>query len=240
MLALDQFETFKKRSEERETNLKTEHAQKLLQFSKEVLEAKDNFQEKLKYMDSLRDQTDADKFAEIESLKEQHRIELAEVLKQQHAFGDLEDEKNKLQEKYKQDLDELNQMCERLKQENSNLTEDFEFKLNKAQAFYEKELAALKDDQNKSENEQLDALREEQERLRKDYAFQESQYKSRIDKLLSELSQAEHDASQYKNSVEELQKLLKDRESSSASVNDEVAFNEILFSFLFRNSGYSQ
>ena len=88
-------------------------------------------------------------------------------------------------------------------------------------------MAAFKEAQDKSENEQLDALREEQERLRKDYAFQETQYKNRIDKLLSELSQAEQDTSQYRIDIEELQKLLKDRESNSTSISDEVILQNI-------------
>ena len=168
-------------------------------------------------LDTLRGQNDA----EIERLKDDHRKELEEALKQ-HSLGNFEDEKSRLEEKYKQDLEQLNHKCECLKQENCTLTEDFEFKMNKAQAFYEKELTALKEAQNKSENEQLDVLREEQERLSKDYAFQESQYKNRIDKLLSELSQAEQDASQYKSDLEELQKVLNDRESDSTSISDEV------------------
>ena len=217
---------FKKKSEERETLLKTEHAQQLLHFSKEVLQAKEDFQEKIKLLDTLNYQNDVDRAAEIERLKEDHRKELEEALKQ-HSLGNFEDEKSRLEEKYKQDLEELNHKCECLRQENCTLTEDFEFKLNKAQAFYEKELAAFKEAQNKSESEQFDALRAEQERLRKDYAFQETQYKNRIDKLLSELSQAEQDATQYRNDIDELQKVLKDRESNSTSISDEVILRNI-------------
>ena len=219
MLALDQFENFKRRAEERETHLKTEHAQKLLQFSQEVLQAKNDFQERLKTLDN---QSDAERSAEIERLKEEHRKELAEALKQQNSLKDIEDEKSKLEEKYKLQLEELNQKCETLEQEKCTLTEDFEFKLNKAQAFYEKELAALKDSQSKSENEQLEALREEQERLHEDFAFQESQYNGRIDKLLNELSQAEQDASQYRNDFEQLQRVLKDKDSNSSALGEQV------------------
>ena len=222
MLALEQFETFKKQAEERETQLKTEHAQKILQFSQEVLQAKNDFQERLKTLDNIRDQSDVERCAEIERLKEEHRKELAEALKQQNSVNDLEAQKSDLEEKYKLHLDELSQKCENLEAEKSTLTEDFEFKLNKAQAFYEKELAALKDAQSKSENEQLEALREEHERLRKDFAFQESQYKGRIDKLLSELSKAEQDASQYKKDLEKLQGVLRDKESNSSSLGEQV------------------
>ena len=66
---------FKRKTEERETLLKTEHAQQLLHFSKEVLQAKEDFQEKIKLLDTLNYQNDADRAAEIERLKEDHRKE---------------------------------------------------------------------------------------------------------------------------------------------------------------------
>lgn len=223
MLALDQFETFKRKAEERETQLKTDHAQKLLQFSQEVLQAKEDFQNRLNLLDSVRNQGDADRIAEIERLKEEHRKELADVLKQQSSLHDLEEERNKLEEKYKAQLQELNQKCDNLEHERTTLTEDFEFKLNKAQAFYEKELDALKDAQNKSDNEQLVALQEEKDRMRKDFAFQESQYKGRIEKLLSELSETEHNASKYKSDLEQLHNLMKEKDGNSSAVCEEVS-----------------
>ncbi len=85
----------------------------------------------------------------------------------------------------------------------------------------------MRDAQNKSANEQIEALRQEQEKMRKDFSFQESQYKSRIDKLLGQLSEAEHDAARYRAELEKLQDSLKNKDSDSALLADQVSGPEL-------------
>ena len=222
MVALDQFETFKRKTEERETQLKTEHAKKLLQFSQEVLLAKNDFQEKVQLLDNVKAKREVDKMTEIEMLKEKHRQELSNAIKQQHSLTDLEQEKEVLTEKYKRELDELNQRCQMLEQDKIALTKDFEHKLNESQSFYENKITAIKDAQSKSENEQLRTLRKKKQDLSEEFANRESQHKTRIDKLLGELTDAESKCSQCESQLEQLNNVIKDKDSSISEMKEQV------------------
>ena len=225
--ALQQFESFKLQAEERETKLKSEHAQKMLELSHEVLKAKKTFEDKLKDFELWKDSVSSEKDKEIEKLKEKYEKEIDEVRNHQRSQNDewLNDVKN-IEEKYKSELGQLQEKYDNLEIEKNKAAEDYEGKLHKAQLFYEKELEALKTLSSSSNEEAQRLLREEQERLRKDYALQESELRKQISSLTNQVIEKEDELEKCKSDLQRLQASLSDKDSSSSELNKQVSIHE--------------
>ncbi len=224
--AVVQFQTYKKEAEDKETQMKTEHSQKILDLSQEVLHAKKEFEAKLFTLENMRDRIEREKEDALWKLKEEMQLELEKVRNEQSSkHSDLTSEKEKLEEKYREEITKLSQKCQELDTEKTQLSEDYELKLNKAQAFFEKELAAMKDSQNTGIEEQMRILKEEQEKMQKDFAFQDSQNKKRIEDLLSQLSESEEEVEKYRSQMEQIQNSLQHKDSNSALLNQQVSKN---------------
>ena len=225
--ALQQFESFKLQAEERETKLKSEHAQKMLELSHEVLKAKKTFEDKLKDFELWKDSVSSEKDKEIEKLKEKYEKEIDEVRNHQRSQNDewLNDVKN-IEEKYKSELGQLQEKYDNLEIEKNKAAEDYEGKLHKAQLFYEKELEALKTLSSSSNEEAQRLLREEQERLRKDYALQESELRKQISSLTNQFIEKEDELEKCKSDLQRLQASLSDKDSSSSELNKQVSIHE--------------
>lgn len=226
-VALQQFETFKQQAEERETKLKSEHAQKMLELSHEVLKAKKNFEEKLKDFDLWRDNVNSEKEREMKELKDKYEKEIDEVRNFQRSQNDewLNDVKT-IEEKYKAELEQLQQKYEALESEKNKIAEDYEGKLNKAQLFYEKELDALKSLSSASHEEAERLLREEQEKLKKDFALQESELRKQIKSLTDQVIEREDELERCKKDLERLEAGLSDKDSSTHELNKQVSKGE--------------
>ena len=222
-LALQQFETFKQQAEERETKLKSEHAQKMLELSHEVLIAKKNFEDKLKDFDLWKDGVNSQKEKEIKELKERYEKEIDEVRNFQRSQNDewLNDVKG-IEEKYKVELEQLQQKYDALELEKHKIAEDYEGKLNKAQLFYEKELEALKSTNNASQEEAVRLLHEQQEKLKKDFALQESELRKQIKSLTDQVVEKEDDLEKCKKDLERLTASLGDKDSLSSDLHKQV------------------
>ncbi|XP_064630713.1 protein FAM184A-like [Lineus longissimus] len=222
--ALTEFDFFRKQSEDRETELKSDHSQKVLSLSREVLALKRQFEDQLQKYDESCVQFELDKQNALEDLKQAHKIEIEELLKAQSSqASDVISQKQMLEKQYSQKFEKLKEDLERVQEEKKHLAEDYESKLSKAQAFYEKELAVLKERQNSTTDSQLRALQEENEKMRKDFSFQEMQFKKRIDDLLNQLSIAEEDVDKYKKDLKDLSDSLQSKDSNSAALARELA-----------------
>ena len=217
--ALEDFESYKKHAEEREMQLKTDNAQKMLSLSQELLTMKKDFETKLDKLDHIKAQFERDKHSEIANLQRQHEEEIKNIMQgketQEH---DLVKAKKDLEEKYNTEIMKLSQQCDALKNENKITCEEYEMKLQKLQAFHSKEIAAMKDSQNNFQSETLQKLQDQLEKLQKDKAFSEKQYKQQVDELISKLAKCEDDMMKYKNSYETLQAELSSATSSSSSL----------------------
>ena len=223
-LALQQFETFKQQAEERETKLKSEHAQKMLELSHEVLKSKKNFEDKIKEFDLWRDTVNSQKEREINELKERYEKEIDEVRNFQRSQNDewLNDVKN-IEEKYKAELEQLQHKYEALDLEKNKLAEDYEGKLHKAQLFYEKELEALKSLNSASHEETIRLLQEEQEKLKKDFFVQEGELRKQVKSLTSQVVEKEDELEKVKKDLERLESSLGDKDSMSSELNKQVS-----------------
>ncbi|XP_074643406.1 protein FAM184A-like [Tubulanus polymorphus] len=222
-LALGDFERFKKNVETREHDIKTEHTQKIISLSKEIATIKRDYEEQLTRFESLRIQFNADKQSIIEDMKNAHKLKIDELLKtQQGQQTDLESERLKIEREYNERLQKLQDDFDKLTAEKSRLIEDYDGKLNKAQAFYEKELQALRDSQSKAGDEQIRVLRGENDKLRKDYAFLENENKKRIDDLLQQIVTAEDEVEKYKRELEKVKKEFEEKDSNSRNISRQL------------------
>ena len=171
--AMLQFQEYKRHTEEQELQMKTEHSQKLLGLSTDVLQAKKEFEEKVLLLDKLKDEYERDKQKAIEELTEKHRRELEEALSStEGSQKELLEAKEALERKFESEMQDLRDQLEKSDTEKKTLVEDYEGKLSKAQAFYENELEALKNAQNATATEQLEKLQEQYDKLKKDFSFQ--------------------------------------------------------------------
>ncbi len=233
---LQEFATFKKQREEHERRLTSEHSERLRDLSEEVSQAKRQFEAKLEEMEALHGQWTTEKDGELRSLEERHRKELLELRQSQLSQTEnLEATKKDIELQYISKLEELNNEIERLKSDKSSLVEEYEQKLTKAQAFYNKELEAIRNTQSSSHAEELSQLREQMNKLKKDSQFEESRSKQRIESLLGELSVREEEIRQYKQEAEALKQTLSNTDSQSSFLNQQVIYskqneNPILFS----------
>ena len=107
--------------------------------------------------------------------------------------------------------------AERLKVE-----EDYTQKLEKAQAFYEKELDALRQNQSSSFEEELSKLREQQEKLKQDFSAQEGELRKQIDRLVRQLAETEDVAESQKQELERFRTELGNRDSTAESFSQMV------------------
>lgn len=221
--AMLRFETFKRQAEDREIQLKKDNSEKILSISHDVLSAKKEFEEQLAKFNSWKKEVDSEKEKCLQDLKKAHEKEM-EDLRQFHRGqnSDWLNEVAKVENKYKSEVEQLNLKCEQLVADKSKLADDYEQKLNKAQAFYEKELAALKNSKNSSEEQLSAALREEQERMRKEFFTQQSEMKKRIESLVDQLSISEEEMEKYKKQLEDLESNLNDKDKTSSSLQQQL------------------
>ncbi|XP_055494535.1 protein FAM184B-like [Leucoraja erinacea] len=140
---LAQFEVYKQQGAEREKNMEREHAERIVALSREMLNIKKEFESNLQH------------FMEIQHRLEQDKqLAITEIVKVNQESENLQekckllkgcfDEKFKLEEKHKMDIQCLNQELEFLKSEKTRLTTEFEKKVSKLQVSHQKELESLK------------------------------------------------------------------------------------------------
>ncbi|CAH1783825.1 unnamed protein product [Owenia fusiformis] len=221
---LGEFEDYKKQTEEREIQLKTEHSQNVLALSKDILAAKRTFEDQLKKFDDVRAEFERDKQNALDDLRKAHHREIEELMKtQRNQQGDIEGAQKQLEEKYFKEIEDLKTQCDQLNTDKKTISEEYESKLSKAQTFYEKELQALKDGQNASAEEKIRTLTTQIETMKKDLSFNQVQYKKRVDDLIGQLSSSEDESAKYKAELEKLQSLLKNQNSESGNLAKQLA-----------------
>ncbi|KAK2175048.1 hypothetical protein NP493_756g02026 [Ridgeia piscesae] len=221
--ALDEFALYRQQAEEREAILKADFSQKTLTFSQQVLKMKKDFEEKLQMIDSLRSEYDLDKANALESLRAEHRHELEQVhLSQVEQASDLSDVKRHLEEMYERDVTQLKQRLEEVEQSKRTLTEEYDAKMAKAKAFYEKELEAMKNSQDSDRQKEMQELEERFKKMKKSLELVEMTSQQRIDALLGQLSASEDEVNKYRSELDELRDSVKNKASETSKSNKEL------------------
>jgi hypothetical protein len=221
--ALARFDNFKSQAEDRECRLKTDHSQTLVTLAQDVLASKKKFDEQIGRFEEWRKQVDTEKQNALDELRKSHDCEMDELRNfQRNRDGDWLNERANVDKKYTDEIEQLKIQCEHLHSQKTQMTDEYEQKLNKAQAFYEKELAALQHSRTSSEQALSSQLQDELVRLKRDFEMQGSDLRARVESLVDQLSVSEEAVEGYRHQLELLHSTLTDRDSSTDSLARQV------------------
>ncbi|KAK6493832.1 protein FAM184B-like isoform X1 [Huso huso] len=142
--ALDDFETYRRQTEERELTTETEHAERIMSLSKEMLDMKKDFENKLQSFSKLRKQLEQDKekaVAELERASQESSSlqDECRVLRRSSV-----DERGRLEEMCNSKMQALWEEVEVLRAEKLKLTEEFNQNICSLKAVHEEEQEVLK------------------------------------------------------------------------------------------------
>uniref|UniRef100_A0AAQ5X2T0 Protein FAM184A/B N-terminal domain-containing protein n=1 Tax=Amphiprion ocellaris TaxID=80972 RepID=A0AAQ5X2T0_AMPOC len=215
--ALAEFESYRQRVEDMQLCTEAQHTQRVVSMSREVEEMRRSFEEKLRTFSQAQAQFEQEKKVALEELKGQHRQEIQELLRSHQSQN----------ANYSKDQEKLGQLhkAEELKQDKKRLVEEYEAKLSKAQAFYERELEAMKRTQQLTADNLLAWKRTEAE-LRREFQSQEAALQKTLGKLRAELARVTDEARENREKSHKLQASLTAAESSDLTKQlDEVTQN---------------
>ncbi|XP_028254207.1 protein FAM184A isoform X2 [Parambassis ranga] len=226
--ALAEFESYRQRVEDMQLCTEAQHTQRVVSMSREVEEMRRSFEDKLRTFSQAQAQFEQDKKAALEELKAQHRQEIQELLRShQSQNANYSKDQEKLGQLHKAEVDSLSERVEELKQDKKRLVEEYEAKLSKAQAFYERELEAMKRTQQLTADNLLAWKRTEAE-LRWEFETQEAALQKTLGKLRAELARVTDEARENREKSHKLQSSLNAAESSVKDLTkqlDEVTQN---------------
>uniref|UniRef100_A0A4W6EPW3 Family with sequence similarity 184 member A n=1 Tax=Lates calcarifer TaxID=8187 RepID=A0A4W6EPW3_LATCA len=226
--ALAEFESYRQRVEDMQLCTEAQHTQRVVSMSREVEEMRRSFEEKLRTFSQAQAQFEQEKRAALEELKAQHRQEIQELLRShQSQNANYSKDQEKLGQLHKAEVDSLTERVEELKQDKKRLVEEYEAKLSKAQAFYERELEAMKRTQQLTADNLLAWKRTEAE-LRREFQTQEAALQKTLGKLRAELARVSDEARENREKSHKLQASLTTAESTIKDLTkqlDEVTQN---------------
>uniref|UniRef100_A0A3B5MP29 Protein FAM184A/B N-terminal domain-containing protein n=1 Tax=Xiphophorus couchianus TaxID=32473 RepID=A0A3B5MP29_9TELE len=226
--ALAEFESYRQRVEDMQLCTEAQHTQRVVSMSREVEEMRRSFEEKLRTFSQAQAQFEQEKKVALEELKAQHRQEIQELLRShQSQNANYSKDQEKLGQLHKAEVDSLAERVEELKQDKKRLVDEYEAKLSKAQAFYERELEAMKRTQQLTADNLLAWKRTEAE-LRREFQTQEAALQKTLGKLRTELARVKDEARENREKSHKLQAALSTAESSTKDLTkqlDEVTQN---------------
>uniref|UniRef100_A0A8D3BS80 Family with sequence similarity 184 member A n=1 Tax=Scophthalmus maximus TaxID=52904 RepID=A0A8D3BS80_SCOMX len=226
--ALAEFESYRQRVEDMQLCTEAQHTQRVVSMSREVEEMRRSFEEKLRTFSQAQAQFEQEKRAVLEELKAQHRQEVQELLRShQSQNADYSKDQEKLGQLHKAEVESLSERVEELKQDKKRLVEEYEAKLIKAQAFYERELEAMTRTQQLTADNLLAWKRTESE-LRREFQTQEAALQKTLGKLRTELARVTDEARENREKSHKLHSSLSAAEGSVKDLTrqlDEVTQN---------------
>uniref|UniRef100_A0A3Q3WQ44 Protein FAM184A/B N-terminal domain-containing protein n=1 Tax=Mola mola TaxID=94237 RepID=A0A3Q3WQ44_MOLML len=226
--ALAEFESYRQRVEDMQLCTEAQHTQRVVSMSREVEEMRRSFEEKLRTFSQAQNQFEQEKKVALEELKAQHRQEIQELLRShQSQNANYSKDQEKLGQLHKAEVDSLTERVEELKQDKKRLVEEYEAKLSKAQAFYERELEAMKRTQQLTADNLLAWKRTEAE-LRREFQTQEAALQKTLGKLRAELARMTDEARDNREKSRKLQTSLTVAENNVKDLTkqlDEVTKN---------------
>uniref|UniRef100_A0AAY5L8H6 Protein FAM184A/B N-terminal domain-containing protein n=1 Tax=Esox lucius TaxID=8010 RepID=A0AAY5L8H6_ESOLU len=212
--ALAEFETYRQRVEDMQLCTEAQHTQRVVTMSREVEEMRHSFEEKLRSFSTAQAQFEQEKKLALEELKANHRQEVSELLRSHQSQNqNYSKDQEKLGQLHKAEVESLTERVEELKGDKKRLVEEYEAKLNKAQAFYERELEAMKRTQQLTAD-NLQAWKKTEAELRREFQMQEAALQKTLGKLRSELQRVQEEARDHREKSQKLQASLSTAESN--------------------------
>ncbi|KAK7010784.1 protein FAM184A [Biomphalaria glabrata] len=219
----EKFLAFKAKTLELQDKERESYANRLFDMSHEVLLAKKDFEEHLKMFSSWKERIVAEHSVTLAELNSKHQKEVEDIRSFQRNQDDTWlNQCAKIEEKFKSQIESLQTHVDELKHEKIALEDDYIGKLEKAQAFYEKELEALKNSQSEGHSKELENLRKEIDRLKIDFGANEKELRKQIDRLVRQLADTEDNLELSKKQVESLQAEISGRDSSSSELSKQI------------------
>nr|KAG5714215.1 hypothetical protein BaRGS_018432 [Batillaria attramentaria] len=200
-----------------------EHNQQIQQLTQDVLRAKREFEEHLQGFEAWKAQSEAEHTAAMQDAEIRHAKELDEIRGfQRNQDTEWLNQCAEIEDRFKGEILSLQDRLAAEHAQRLKMEEEFSQKLEKAQAFYEKELQALQQNRAANFEGELSALRDQQEKLKNDFAAQEKELRKQIDRLVRQLADAEDAAEAHKQAEERLMKELGSKDSSTASLYQQL------------------
>ena len=225
--ALEEFNSFKRKAEERESQLKAEHSQRVLSLSQDLLSIKRDFEDRFRQFEDVKQRLENEKVNQLAELRTNHATELNELQQKLKASqADVSQEKEQLIAQYNTEINKLHEQCEALNVEKKQLVDDYESKLSKAQAFYERELAVLKE---QSQSSAAQEWKEQEAALRKQFSDKERGLQKKIDDLNAQVAVVEEDLAEYKKKLHEAESNLANKDSNAIGLGKQVRSHFSLF-----------
>ncbi|KAJ3606434.1 hypothetical protein NHX12_025955, partial [Muraenolepis orangiensis] len=220
--ALAEFESYRQQVEDMQLCTEAQHTQRVVSMSREVEEMRRSFEDKLQTFSQAQSQFEQEKRSTLEELKGQHRQEIQELLRShQSQNANYSKDQEKLGHLHKTEVDSLSERVEELKQDKKRLVEEYEAKLTKAQAFYERELEAMKRAQQLSADNLLAWKRTESD-LRREFQTQEAALQKTLGKLRAELVRVTEEARENRERSYKLQGSLAAAEHSTKELTKQL------------------
>ncbi|XP_041109035.1 protein FAM184A isoform X1 [Polyodon spathula] len=212
--AMAEFKTYRQRVEDMQLCTEAQHTQHVVTMSREVEEMRRSFEEKLGSFTQMQAQFEMEKCLALEELRSAHRQEIQELLRDhQSQNANYSKDQEKLGQLHKTEVDSLTEHVEELKMDKKKLVEEYEAKLTKAQAFYERELEAMKGTQQLTSDNLL-AWKKTEAELKKEFQAQEAALQKTLGKLRTELTVVQEEACESREKSQKLQSSLKTAENN--------------------------
>lgn len=217
--AMSEFESFKRRTNDKEARLKSEFSDRILTMSKELLTSKKEFEERLKDFQATRKLLEENRDKAVEELTSKHHDEIDQLMKAHRVrYDEVVKEKQKLEKEFQEKLSRAETSSDAVAEERHRIESEYQEKLDKLKAFYEKELAASRTLQENSKEFQLKEWEKREKALKTEWNRQERIFKDRISELLNQLSDGEQHMSILKTQLNELESKLEGREGDSTNL----------------------
>uniref|UniRef100_A0A673Y6A9 Family with sequence similarity 184 member A n=1 Tax=Salmo trutta TaxID=8032 RepID=A0A673Y6A9_SALTR len=218
--ALAEFETYRQRVEDMQLCTEAQHTKRVVTMSREVEEMRRSFEEKLRFFGTAQAQFEQEKKLALEELKANHRQEVSELLRSHQSQNQNHSkDQEKLGQLHKAEVESLSERVDEVKGDKKRLVEEYEAKLNKAQAFYERELEAMKRTQQLTAD-NLQAWKKTEAELRREFHMQEAALQKTLGKLRSELQRVQEEARDHREKSHKLQASLTAAESNIKVTQD--------------------
>uniref|UniRef100_A0A8C4ZYT6 Family with sequence similarity 184 member Ab n=1 Tax=Gadus morhua TaxID=8049 RepID=A0A8C4ZYT6_GADMO len=220
--ALAEFESYRQQVEDMQLCTEAQHTQRVVSMSREVEEMRRSFEEKLQTFSQAQAQFEQEKRSTLEELKAQHRQEIQDLLRShQSQNANYSKDQEKLGHLHKAEVESLSERVEELKQDKKRLVEEYEAKLNKAQAFYEREVEAMRRAQQLSADNLL-AWKHTEADLRREFQAQEAALQKTLGKLRAELARVTEEARENRERSYKLQGSLAAAENNNKELTKQL------------------
>ncbi|XP_012942605.1 protein FAM184A [Aplysia californica] len=215
----EQFSQYKINIREKQEKEREDYAAKLFDMSHEVLKAKKDFEDHIDKFNSWKERINAQHSTAVAELGSKHQREMEDLRSFQRNQDDTWlNQCAQIEEKFKDQIESLKSQIEAMEAEKVSLNEEYTAKLEKAKAFYEKELEALRLNQTQEHSVEVEGLKKEIDRLKGDFGANDKELRVQIDRLVRQLADTEDSLEASRKEQQILQAELAGRNSSSSEL----------------------